>query len=152
MERRQLAAAVSDADDRIFASPVPSARPTAEWEAIVERLRAQLAAFAGVELATVEYAVVNGVALSAEVVGGAGLGLRAIVGLEAVDGAPVVTAWVFPFAAGVRLTAVGQERRPGYLECRYEPADGGGTWRSLGWQADVYDEFAGVRAPDARAS
>lgn len=139
-----------DADREIFRRPVPASRSDAEWRLIVDRLLGQLEAFLGAELESSDWAVVDGAALScmfrsAQLPGPLRTVVRGIVGLETVDGAPNVHAFLFLYSDGRPLVVAGEEGS--YLECTYGPGDSGGSWNIVGWKADEYGEFAAFRAP-----
>ncbi|MGN6869714.1 MAG: hypothetical protein ACTHMY_15080 [Solirubrobacteraceae bacterium] len=108
----------------------------------------QLSGFLGVELDVEDSTIVDGTALSATVSnrdefgGPLRLRYRGIVGSESIDDAPYVSAVLFVYSAGVRLSVDGDEAS--YLAFVYERADAGvGHWRLDGWQSDEYGEYAG---------
>jgi hypothetical protein len=68
-----------------------------------------------------------------------------ILGLDVIEDKPYVSASLFLFRHGRRLTV--SERFGSYLEFLYEhSANGYGRWRSLGWMEDIYDEYQSIDA------
>ncbi|HET6870663.1 MAG TPA: hypothetical protein VFH80_32430 [Solirubrobacteraceae bacterium] len=115
----------------------------------------QLSGLLGVELEVEDSTIVDGTALSVTVIsrgefgGPLRLRYRGIVGLESIDDAPYVSAVLFVYSAGLRLSVGGDEAS--YLAFVYERSDdGAGHWRLDGWHNDEYGEYAGFAAlPDA---
>jgi hypothetical protein len=108
----------------------------------------QLSGLLGVELDVEDSTIVDGTALSVTVSSrdefGGPLRLRyaGIVGSVSIDDAPYVSAVLFVYSAGVRLSVGGDEAS--YLAFVYERSDPGvGHWRLQGWQSDEYGEYAG---------
>lgn len=108
----------------------------------------QLSGLLGVELDVEDATIIDGTALSVtvssrgEVAGPLRLRYRGIVGSESIDGAPYVSAVLFVYSAGARLSVGGEEAS--YLAFAYErPDDGVGQWRFDGWHTDEYGEYAG---------
>lgn len=109
----------------------------------------QLSGFLGVELDIEDSTIVDGAALSVTVcsrgVFGGPLRLRyaGIVGSVSIDDAPYISAVLFVYSAGVRLSVGGDEAS--YLAFVHERSDdsSAGQWRLHGWQSDEYGEYAG---------
>jgi len=108
----------------------------------------QLSGLLGVELDVEDTTIVDGTALSVtvssrdEVGGPLRLRYRGIVGLESIDDAPYVSAVLFVYSCGVRLSLDGDEAS--FLAFAYERSDAGvGHWQLHGWQSDEYGEYAG---------
>lgn len=108
----------------------------------------QLAGFLGVELDVEDSTIVDGTALSVTVSsrdefgGPLRLRYRGIIGSASIDDAPYVSAVLFVYSAGARLS-VGDDEAS-YLAFVYErSSDGGGQWRLEGWRSDEYGEYAG---------
>lgn len=111
-------------------------------------LCAQLSGLLGVELDVEDSTIVDGTVLSVtvsshdELAGPLRLRYRGIVGLEAIDNAPYISAVMFVYSAGVRLS-VGDDE-VSYLAFVYERSESGaGHWRLDGWHSDEYGEYAG---------
>lgn len=101
----------------------------------------------GVELDVEDSMTVDGSALSVtvssrrELAGALRIRYRGIVGLQPVDGAPYISAVLFVYSCGARLSRDGDEAS--FLLWEYERSDAGvGEWRLCGWQSDVYGEYA----------
>jgi hypothetical protein len=113
-----------------------------------EVLCEQLSGLLGVELEIEDSTIVDGAALSVtvssrgEVGGPLRLRYRGIVGLESIDDAPYISAVLFLYSSGVRLSLDGDEAS--YLAFAYERSgDGAGHWRLQGWRSDEYGEYSG---------
>jgi hypothetical protein len=66
-----------------------------------------------------------------------------ILGMDVIEGKPYVSAPLFLFSHGRRLTV--SERLGSYLEFTYDrTANGSGRWRSLGWVEDIYGEYQSI--------
>jgi hypothetical protein len=149
---------VTDLDAQIFRTPVPATRASEEWAAITRHLCDRLGRFLGVELGVEDQTVVDGTALSVtvcshtEVAGPLRLRYRGIVGIESISGAPYVSALLFVYASGRRLSVAGDEAS--FLVFAYERSEAGvGDWRPRGWQSDEYGEYAGfAELPDRHPS
>ncbi len=109
----------------------------------------QLSGFLGVALDVEDSTIVDGATLSvtvssrAEFGGPLRLRYRGIVGSESIDDVPYISAVMFVYSAGVRLS-VGEDEAS-YLSFVYERSDDGsaGHWRLDGWHSDEYGEYAG---------
>jgi hypothetical protein len=109
----------------------------------------QLSGFLGVELDVEDSTIVDGNALSVTVAsrhefgGPLRLRYRGIVGLQSIDDVPYISAVMFVYSAGSRLS-VGEDEAS-YLAFGYERSDDGsaGRWRLDGWHSDEYGEYAG---------
>jgi hypothetical protein len=67
---------------------------------------------------------------------------RGIVGLQPIEGAPYISAVLFVYSSGARLSLDGDEAS--FLLWEYERSDADvGEWRLQGWRSDVYGEYAG---------
>jgi hypothetical protein len=139
---------VTDIDAQIFRTPVPSARPSAEWQAISRHLCDQLGRCLGAELEVEDSMTVDDAVLSltvcsrGELAGPLRIRYRGIIGLQPIGHAPDVSAVLFVYSSGVRLSLDGDEAS--FLVCEYERADtGAGEWRLRGWHSDEYGEYAG---------
>lgn len=102
----------------------------------------------GVELDVEDAMTVDGTALSVtvssrdELAGPLRIRYRGIVGLQPIEGAPYISAVLFVYSSGARLSLDGDEA--GFLLWEYEPSDGGaGEWRLRGWRRDEYGEYEG---------
>jgi hypothetical protein len=111
-------------------------------------LCAQLSGLLGVELGVEDSTLVDGTARSVrvssrgEVGGPLRLQYAGIVGLELIDAVPYISAVLFVYSAGARLSVGGDEAS--YLEFSYERSEAGvGRWRLHGWRSDEYGEYAG---------
>lgn len=111
----------------------------------------QLSGLLGAQLDVEDFTIVDGAALSAtvssrdELAGPLRLRYRGIVGLESIGDAPYISAVMFVYSAGVRLS-VG-EAEASYLSFVYERSgDAAGQWRLEGWHSDEYGEYAGFAA------
>jgi hypothetical protein len=139
---------MDDVDAQIFRAPVPPMRPSGEWQTITRHLCDQLSGSLGVELSVEDSLVVDDTALSVTVVSRSELAgpLRiryaGIVGLASIDDAPYVSAVLFVYSSGVRLSVDRDEAS--FLAWAYERSDAGiGQWRLDGWQGDEYGEYEG---------
>lgn len=108
----------------------------------------QLGRCLGVELDVEDSMTIDGTVLSvtvcsrSELAGPLQLRYRGIVGLQPIEGAPYVSAVLFVYSSGVRLSLDGDEAS--FLLWEYERSDGGvGQWQLRGWRSDEYGEYAG---------
>jgi hypothetical protein len=108
----------------------------------------QLSGLLGAQLDVEDSTIVDGTALSitvssrGETAGPLRIRYRGIVGLESIDDAPYVSAVLFVYSAGARLSVGADEAS--YLAFVYERSgDGVGQWRLEGWRSDEYGEYAG---------
>ena len=139
---------ITDIDAQIFRVPVPGVRPPEEWQAITRHLSERLSACLGVELSVEDSMIVDDTALSvtvcsrSELAGPLRIRYRGIVGLAPIEDAPYVSAVLFVYSSGLRLSFDGDEAS--FLAWVYERSDaGGGRWRLDGWHSDEYGEYAG---------
>jgi hypothetical protein len=140
---------VTDIDAQIFRTPVPAARPPAEWQAMTRQLCEHLGGCLGVDLDVEDSMIVDATVLSVtvssrgELAGPLGIRYRGIIALQPIDDAPYVSAVLFVYASGVRLSLDGDEAS--FLVWEYERTDssGAGRWRLRGWQSDEHGEYAG---------
>jgi hypothetical protein len=139
---------VTDIDAQIFRAPVPSMRPAEQWQAISRHLCERLSHCLGVDLDVEDTMVVDDTALSltvgsrGELAGPLRVRYRGIVGLTSISDRPYVSAVLFVYSSGVRLSLDGDEAS--FLAWVYERSDAGvGNWRLRGWQSDEYGEYAG---------
>ena len=108
----------------------------------------QLSGLLGVQLDIEDSTIVDATALSVtvssrgEIGGPLRLRYRGIVGLESIDDAPYISAVLFLYSAGTRLSVGGDDAS--YLAFAYERSDDcDGHWRLEGWRSDEYGEYAG---------
>jgi hypothetical protein len=142
-------------DAQIFRTPVPRVRAPEEWAAITAHLCEQLGRCLGVALDVEDSTTVGDTALSVtvssrgELAGPLRVRYRGIIGLQPIEDAPYITAVLFVYSSGARLSLDGDEAS--FLAWEYErSATGGGHWRLHGWQSDEYGEYGGFAAlPDA---
>jgi hypothetical protein len=148
----------ADIDAHIFRTPVPSIRTSDEWVAITRHLCEELSRVLGVELSVEDSMIVDDTTLSltvcsrSELAGPLRIRYRGIVGLAPIDGAPYVSAVLFVYSSGLRLSVDGDEAS--FLAWVYERSDASaGQWRLDGWQSDGYGEYAGfAELPDRHGS
>lgn len=148
----------ADIDAHIFRTPVPSIRTSDEWAAITRHLCEELSRVLGVELSVENSMIVDDTTLSlsvcsrSELAGPLRIRYRGIVGLAPIDDAPYVSAVLFVYSSGLRLSVDGDEAS--FLAWVYERSDAGaGQWRLDGWQSDEYGEYAGfAELPDRHRS
>jgi hypothetical protein len=108
----------------------------------------QLGRCLGVEFDVEDSMTVDGTALSVtvssrgELAGPLRIRYRGIVGLQPIEGAPYISAVLFVYSSGARLSLDGDEAS--FLLWEYERSDADvGEWRLQGWRSDVYGEYAG---------
>jgi hypothetical protein len=148
---------VTDIDAQIFRTPLPESRASEEWQAITRSLCERLSHRLGVDLDVEDASVIDGTTLSItvssrrELAGPLRIRYRGIVGLAPIDDAPYVSAVLFVYSSGARLSTDGGEAS--FLALVYERSDAGvGRWRLDGWQSDEYGEYGGfAELPDGRA-
>jgi len=135
-------------DDQIW-SLSSQGRTEEVWSAIIQHLVSALGDYLQQEVKLLEKSVIDGEALWSRIRGAStfggvfAVGWEGRLGMEIIENKPFVSASVFLFSQGRRLSVSGQAGS--YLELVYERADNGeGRWRSLGWLEDIYDEFASI--------
>jgi hypothetical protein len=108
----------------------------------------QLGHCLGVELDVEDSMTVDGTALSVtvssrgELAGPLRIRYRGIVGLQPIEGAPYISAVLFVYSSGARLSRDGDEAS--FLLWEYQHSDAGaGEWRLRGWRSDEYGEYGG---------
>jgi hypothetical protein len=138
----------TEVDAQIFCTPVPSKRASEDWAAIARHLCERLSGCLGVELHAEDSLIVDDTALSltvcsrSELAGPLRIRYRGIVGLASISDAPYVSAVLFVYSSGTRLSVGSDETS--FLAWVYERSDAGvGHWRLDGWHSDEYGEYAG---------
>lgn len=124
------------------------------WAEAIGRLVASLAEFLEESLElneiSVEYirngdtAVVAFIDIMKPFGGPLSLAWRGALGVELHEDRPYVSASIFLFCLGKRLSLAGHEKGS-YIELVCEPTPAGlGQWKVLGWFEDIYGEYVGI--------
>jgi hypothetical protein len=118
-----------------------------EWRFVLDELLRTLGDFLGAEAELREHLVVDRVAVHSRIrstgtfAGALNLGWEGVLGVEPIQGAAYVAAFIFLFGDGERLMP--KRQYASYVELRYALDSG---WQSLGWRHDEYGEFDHIQA------
>ncbi len=126
--------------------------PGPDWSAVIEHLRAGLAAFLKHEVVVDVMLLAEADAFCCAIEGRGSLGgvfevqWTGRLGMQPIDGVSKTTATLFLFSMKKRLQVRGHAGST--LELSFERRERGpGEWISLGWREDIHGEWEGARPP-----
>lgn len=126
--------------------------PGGDWSAVIEHLRASLAAFLQHEVVVDVVLLAEPDAFCCSIEGRGALGgvfdvqWTGRLGMQPIEGASHASATLILFSMQKRLQVSGHASST--LELSFVRREhGAGEWISLGWQEDVHGEWASIRPP-----